>query len=29
MNATVALGDESELIDVDAAINAIFAAENA
>ena len=29
MNAAVALGAESELIDVDAAINAIFAAENA
>ena len=29
MNATVPLGTESELIDVDAAINAIFAAENA
>ena len=29
MNAAVALGTESELIDVDAAINAIFAAENA
>ena len=29
MNATVALGAESELIDVDAAINAIFAAEKA
>jgi hypothetical protein len=29
MSAAVALGRESELIDVDAAINAIFAAENA
>ena len=29
MNAAVELGSESELIDVDAAINAIFAAENA
>ena len=29
MNAAVALGAESELIDVDAAINAIFTAENA